>query len=69
MSKECLALFYEKVIKETDSACLLSFGTLEQWVPKSLIDPDYLPLEEDGGEVKIERWFCEENELEDFEDV
>lgn len=73
MPKKYTSLNYDRLIHETsegeisEGAVLLAFGKVEQWIPKSLIDPEFLPLNEDGGEAAVEFWFCEKEELEDFE--
>lgn len=67
--KEYMALFYDRVIRESDNAYLLDFGDHQKWIPKSLIHPDDLPLEEEGGEINVELWFVEQEGLEDYENV
>jgi len=67
-----MSLIYDKILKETSpgekksGAILFLFGDREQWIPKSLIDPDILPLEEDGAEVILQYWFIEKNGLEAY---
>ncbi len=60
-------LTYARVIHQTDKAILLAFGDEEVWIPISQIDPEYLPLEEDGGEVAVQFWFIEKESLSDYE--
>jgi len=73
MPKEYLSLNYDRVVHETyegeinQGAVLLAFGDEEVWIPKSTIDPEFLPLEKDGGEVAIEFWMVEQKSLEDYE--
>jgi len=62
-----ISLTYDRVIHQTEKAVLLDFADLEQWIPLSLIDPEYLPLPEDGGEVAVEYFFIEKEGLEDYE--
>jgi len=64
--KEYLSLDYDEVIHETEKAYLLAFGDLQQWLPKSVVDPEFMPLDEDGGEVAVEAWFIHKQELEDY---
>jgi hypothetical protein len=60
-------LIYDRVITQTEKAVLLAFGDEDVWLPISQIDPQYLPLEEDGGEVGVEFWLVKEKELENYE--
>lgn len=60
-------LTYDLIIHQTDKAILFQFGDEEVWVPLSQIDPSYLPLEEDGGEVAVQFWLVQEKELQDYE--
>lgn len=67
MPKDYISLNYDRVIAETDLAYCLAFGNDEgPWIPKSLIDPEFLPLDEDGGEVSIEMWKVKAEGLEGF---
>lgn len=70
-SKEYMALFYDRVVRAsgTIEAYLLDFGGNEKWIPKSLIHPDDLPLEEEGGEINVQLWFVEQEGLENYENV
>ena len=62
-----VALTYDRIIHQTDGAILFDFGDLEQWIPISQIDPEYLPLPEEGGEVAVEYWFIKKEGLESYE--
>ena len=68
--KDFISLDYDRVIHETyegeidQGAVLLAFGDEEIWIPKSTIDPEFLQLEKDGGEVAVEFWMVEQKELE-----
>lgn len=66
-AKDYISLDYERVAAETDLAyCLVFPDIVPVWIPKSLIDPDFLPLEESGGEVSVELWKAEQEDLLDF---
>lgn len=67
MSDNYIDLTYDRVVYQTEKAVLLDFGDLEQWIPLSQIDPEYLPLEEDGGEVAVQYWFIQKEGLETYE--
>lgn len=67
MPKDYISLNYDRVVSETDLAVCLVFGDERPWIPKSLIDPDFLPLDEDGGEVSVEFWKVKELGLESYE--
>ena len=73
MPKDYISLNYDRVIHETyegevdQGAVLLAFGDEEVWIPKSTIDPEFFPLEKDGGEVAVEFWMVESKSLEDYE--
>jgi|WetSurMetagenome_2_1015567.scaffolds.fasta_scaffold699947_3 hypothetical protein len=65
--KDYISLDYDKVEAETELAYCLAFPDIEPvWIPKSLIDPEFLPLEESGGEVSVEVWKAEQEDLLDF---
>ncbi len=64
---EYISLDYDRVLHQTDMAVCLDFGDLEQWIPLSLIDPEFLPLDENGGEVAVAHWFVQKEGLEDYE--
>jgi hypothetical protein len=67
MPKNYISLYYDRVVAETDLAYCLSFGAGEDpWIPKSLIDPEFIPLDEDGGEVSIEFWKVKQEGLEGY---
>ena len=65
-NKDYISLDYDKMVAETELAVCLVFDDQEEWIPKSLIDPEFLPLDEDGGEVSIEVWKVEDLDLMDF---
>lgn len=71
--KEYVSLDYDRVIHETyegeldQGAVLLAFGDEEVWIPKSTIDPEFMPLEVTGGEVVVEFWMVEQKSLEEWE--
>ena len=60
-------LTYDRIIHQTDKAVLFEFGDEEVWLPLSQIDPEYLPLPEEGGEVAVENWLILEKGLEQYE--
>jgi hypothetical protein len=60
-------LTYDRIVHQTDKAVLLAFGYEEVWLPLSQIDPEYLPLPEEGGEVAVEYWLIQEKGLGDYE--
>ena len=66
MAKDFISLDYDRVVAETELAVCLAFNDQEEWIPKSSIEPEFLPLDEDGGEVSVEYWKVKELELEDY---
>ena len=61
-------LLFDEIIKETDSAFLVRFGTDEQWIPKSLVDDLEEPIDKiNYGYITIPKWFAMKNGLEDYE--
>ena len=71
--KDYISLDYDRIVAETyegekdQGAVLLAFPDIDPvWIPKSLIDPEFLPLDENGGEVSVEYWKVQELGLEDF---
>jgi hypothetical protein len=64
--KDYISLNYDKMEAKTELAVLLVFGDQEEWIPLSLIDPDFLLLDKSGGEVAIEYWKVEQAGLEDY---
>jgi hypothetical protein len=65
--KDYISLDYDRVVTETEMAICLAFGDERPWIPKSLIDPEFFPLDEEGGEVAIEFWKAKELGLEEYE--
>jgi hypothetical protein len=65
--KDYISLNYDRVVTETELAYCLAFPDIESvWVPKSLIEPEFMPLDEDGGEVSVEVWKAEQEDLLDY---
>lgn len=51
-------------VRESDEAILVSDGTIELWVPKSVVDDDS-EVYADGtdGELVVAEWWAEKNAL------
>jgi hypothetical protein len=67
MQDNYVDLTYDRIIHQTEKAILFKFGDEEVWIPLSQIDPEYLPLDELGGEVAVQFWFVEKEDLHDYE--
>ncbi len=61
-----VSLDYDRVVHQTEKAVLLQFGDRQQWVPLSLIEEEFLPLDTNGGEVSLPMWLVEQEGLENY---
>lgn len=66
---EYVEIFFDKCLKETDEAVLLSFDSdkpfdmYTKWIPKSCIKDESLINYNPEMYIEVERWFAEKEEL------
>jgi hypothetical protein len=67
MPSDYIDLTYDRIVARTHLAICFEFDGEKRWIPISLIDPDSMPLSEDGDEMGVEAWFVTKEGLEAWE--